>query len=145
MIIYVVQYMLYSSHVTPCHILFKQNLHDTRLHPHVISMARWAPGGLRSGGATSTAALSSRYRRGGVAMWRCGAAMGFSPWKVGKLLGDPEKLEKIHRTRLGQSALGGSRAQLDFPSGFHHQSSTMLSSKPWENPRRSMIQLQLWN
>ena len=93
MIIYVVQYMLYSSHVTSCH---------TRLHPHVISMARsgaarrgWLPGGLRSGGATSTAALSSRYRRGGVAMWRF--FWGFSPWKVGQLLGDPEKLGKLHR------------------------------------------------
>lgn len=38
--------------------------------------------------------------------------------------------------RLGQSALGGSRAQLDFPSGFHHQSSTMLSISmvPREGP-----------
>ena len=74
--------MLYSSHVTSCHILFKQNLHDTRLHPHVISMARWAPGGLRSGGATSTAALSSRYRRGGVAMWRCYGIFTLKSWET---------------------------------------------------------------
>ena len=93
---YVWLYMLYSicyilpmsHHVIPDCIPMSYPWHEA-------ARRGWLPGGLRSGGATSTAALSSRYRRGGVAMWRF--FWGFSPWKVGQLLGDPEKLGKLHR------------------------------------------------
>lgn len=80
MIIYVVQYMLYSSHVTSCH---------TRLHPHVISMAR--SGAARRGAAGCQVASEAAVQR---PLLRCHPDTEEEVWRCGDFFGDfhPEKL-----------------------------------------------------
>ena len=73
-------------------------------------------------------------------VWRCGDVAIFLGIFTLKSWATAGRSREIGETspcpRLGQSALCGSRAQLDFPSGFHHQSSTMLSISmvPREGP-----------
>ena len=99
---YVWLYMLYSicyilpmsHHVIPDCIPMSYPWHEAARRGAARLAARW-PQKRRCNVHCCAVIQIPKRRCGDVAMWRF--FWGFSPWKVGQLLGDPEKLGKLHR------------------------------------------------